>query len=107
MMSDQPHIENNVIRIHTFHKLIDSIKERECAVRIKIIGEENKFGNDFLKVVWSGPAGILLQHEKDRSFKAIENMAKIHAFALNAPIMGFEAEKIYPLSVKFYAIPYK
>ena len=57
--------------------------------------EEADSDHDFLKVIWSGPAGVLLQNELTKAFIAIEDLQEIHAFLVNLPILNFQPQKIY------------
>jgi hypothetical protein len=84
------------IKMQSFEKVIESLKDKATPVRIKIetpsVNED-----DFLKVLWSGDAGILLQNEVTKKFIAVENMYSIHSFELNGSILAFTPFKKYYL----------
>jgi hypothetical protein len=80
----------------SFEKVIDALKDKNMAVRIKVqLPSED--ADDFLKVLWSGEAGILLQNESTKQFIAIEDVYSIHSFELNGPLLAFKPFKKYYL----------
>jgi hypothetical protein len=80
----------------SFEKVIDALKDKNMAVRIKVqLPSEDT--DDFLKVLWSGEAGILLQNETTKQFIAIEDVYSIHSFELSGPLLAFKPFKKYYL----------
>jgi len=87
--------KNRLTKVQSFQKLIEALKEKDTSARIRILFEEADPNHDFLKVIWSGPAGILLQNEITKAFIAVEDLNEIHAFLVNSPILNFQPQKIY------------
>lgn len=87
--------KTRITKLHAFYKLIEALKEKDTPARIRILFEEADAEHHFLKVIWSGPAGILFQNEEDKSFVAIEDLLNIQAFLVNMPILTFQPQKIY------------
>lgn len=75
-------------RRRRFEQVLDELVDNETG-RIKVLAPG--VPDQFLKVVWKGSAGILLQNEEDKEFFAIDNLYSIIAFQLS-----FESEQFKP-----------
>jgi hypothetical protein len=89
-------LKKRIIKMPSFEKLIDALKDRSMPVRIQLqLSPEND--GQFLKVLWSGEAGILLQNESTKEFIAIEDVRLIYSFELNDALLSFKPFKKYYL----------
>lgn len=85
------------IKMQSFEKLIEELKEKTCRARIKLTSTQVNTPDAFLKVMWSGQAGILLQNEIDKQFVAIEDVYAIDSFVVNSTLLNFKPDREYYL----------
>ncbi len=88
-------ITKRTIKQHTFVKLIEELKDKSCVVRIRLTSKKMEFPDAFMKVLWSGEAGILLQNESDKQFVAVEDLRAIESFEITRSLLNLKAEKEY------------
>lgn len=90
-------ISRRTIGHQTFFKLIEELKDKSCLARIRLTSKTVEMPGEFMKVLWSGEAGILLQNESDKQFVAIEDVRSIESFEINRPLLNLKAAKEYIL----------
>lgn len=67
---------------------------------IRLHSFKNDLPEDFLKVVWIGGGGVLLQNEEDRQYYAIENIQSIEHFEVSAAVGRFKPDISYYLRIQ-------
>jgi hypothetical protein len=88
-------ISRRTIGHQTFFKLIEELKDKSCVIRIRLTSKKVVIPDAFMKVLWSGEAGILLQNESDKQFVAIEDVRTIASFEITHTVLNLKAEKEY------------
>lgn len=88
-------ISRRTIGHQTFFKLIEELKDKSCVIRIRLTSKKMEIPDAFMKVLWSGEAGILLQNESDKQFVAIEDVRTIESFEITHAVLNLKAEKEY------------
>lgn len=88
-------VSRRTIRQQTFFKLIEELKDKSCVIRIRLTSKKMEIPDAFMKVLWSGEAGILLQNESDKQFVAVEDVRLIESFEISKAVLNLKAEKEY------------
>ena len=85
------------VKINSFEKLIDELKDKHAKARIRIHSPYTSDTEAFLRVIWSGDAGILFQDEDKKQFIAVDNLRTIESFEVSAPVLTYRPSRKYYL----------